>query len=227
MMYYTPQIWCSDNTDAVNRMDIQYGTSFCYPVSTMGAHVSAVPNHQAGRSTPLSTRGCVAMSGTFGYELDVTKLTQQERNTVKRQIAQFHKIYDLIQYGDYYRLTDTSAPYTVWEFAELGGKEALICAVSKRIESNAPPTRINVQGLDDGSLYDVSIKRADCKENSFCVYSKLSGMALKHGGISMPYPEYAYQAFIITVKNPALMRIYKKFSIPMAGNHSTSWFSVH
>ena len=73
MLYYSPQIWCSDDTDAIERLQIQYGTSFGYPVSTMGAHVSAVPNHQTGRVTPLATRGCVAMAGTFGYELDVYK----------------------------------------------------------------------------------------------------------------------------------------------------------
>lgn len=79
MLYYTPQIWCSDDTDAIERLDIQYGTSFCYPVSTMGAHVSACPNHQTGRSVPLSTRATVAMAGTFGYELDPAKLTSEER----------------------------------------------------------------------------------------------------------------------------------------------------
>ncbi|MDE7245849.1 MAG: alpha-galactosidase, partial [Oscillospiraceae bacterium] len=87
MLYYTPQIWCSDNSDAISRLDIQYGTSFGYPVSTMGAHVSAVPNHQTGRVTPLATRGCVAMAGTFGYELDVTKLTDIEKDEIRAQIA--------------------------------------------------------------------------------------------------------------------------------------------
>ena len=91
MLYYTPQIWCSDNSDAIDRLRIQYGTSFGYPVSAMGAHVSAVPNHQTGRITPLHTRGVVAMSGTFGYELDLLKLTEEEKDEVRSQIGEFRK----------------------------------------------------------------------------------------------------------------------------------------
>ena len=105
MLYYAPQIWCSDNTDAVNRLDIQYGTSFFYPTSTMGAHVSAVPNHQTGRITPFATRGNVAMAGTFGYELDLNLVTDEEKAMVKEQLAQFDRFYDLTHEGDYYRLT--------------------------------------------------------------------------------------------------------------------------
>lgn len=89
MMYYSPQIWCSDNTDAVDRVRIQYGTSFFYPVSTMGAHVSAVPNHQTGRCVSLHTRGIVAMAGTFGYELDPAKLSDKEREEIKEQIREY------------------------------------------------------------------------------------------------------------------------------------------
>ena len=106
MLYYTPQIWCSDDTDAIERLSIQYGTSFGYPVSTMGSHVSHCPNEQTRRITPLNTRATVAMSGTFGYELDVNKMTEDEKTIVKAQIREFKEYYDLIQYGDYYRLTD-------------------------------------------------------------------------------------------------------------------------
>lgn len=80
MLYYTPQIWASDNTDAMDRLLLQYGTSFCYPTSAVGSHVSAVPNEQTGRTTPLNTRAVVAMSGTFGYELDPRKLSEGERS---------------------------------------------------------------------------------------------------------------------------------------------------
>ena len=86
MLYYTPQIWCSDNTDAVDRIRIQYGTSFAYPLSTMGAHVSAVPNHQTGRVTDMNTRGVVAMTGAFGYELDLGKLSEEDKTAVREQI---------------------------------------------------------------------------------------------------------------------------------------------
>ena len=106
MLYYTPQIWCSDNTDAIDRLRIQYGTSFCYPVAAMGAHVSAVPNGQTGRSVPIETRGVVAMSGTFGYEMDLGKCTQEEKETAARQVQQYKNWWWLIGEGDYYRLTD-------------------------------------------------------------------------------------------------------------------------
>ena len=97
MLYYTPQIWCSDNTDAIDRLRIQYGTSFCYPVSSMGAHISVSPNEQNGRVTSLETRGVAAMSGTFGYEMDLGRCTPEERETVKKQTAFFKAHYDLIQ----------------------------------------------------------------------------------------------------------------------------------
>ena len=105
MLYYTPQIWCSDNTDPVERLTIQYGTSFIYPVNTMGAHVSASPNHQTGRTTPMETRSAVAMSGTFGYELDPNRLSEEEKEEIRRGIRVFSELRELIHGGDYYRLT--------------------------------------------------------------------------------------------------------------------------
>src|SRR5690606_8887033 len=104
MLYYMPQTWTSDNTDAITRLKIQYGTSIVYPVSAMGAHVSAVPNHQVGRVTPLETRGHVALSGNFGYELDLTKFTEEEKEVVKAQIALYKDVRHLVQFGDFYRL---------------------------------------------------------------------------------------------------------------------------
>ncbi len=91
ILAFCPQIWCSDDTDAVERLSIQYGTSFGYPPCTMGAHVSAVPNHQTGRKTPIGTRAVVAMAGTFGYELDLNKLSEQEKDEVRVQIQKFHE----------------------------------------------------------------------------------------------------------------------------------------
>ena len=87
MLYYTPQIWCSDNTDAIERVKIQYGTSFAYPSCTVGSHVSAVPNHQTGRTTELATRAAVAMAGSFGYELDLNLLTEEEKEQVRAQLV--------------------------------------------------------------------------------------------------------------------------------------------
>ena len=106
MMYYTPQIWCSDNTDALDRIRIQYGTSFGYPISTVGSHVSAVPNHQTGRVTPIEARATVAMAGTFGYELDLGKLSEGEKEEIKKQVAFYKENAALITGGEYYRLTN-------------------------------------------------------------------------------------------------------------------------
>lgn len=89
MLYYSPQIWASDNTDAIERLSIQYGSSFCYPISVVGSHVSQCPNEQTGRYTPINTRATVAMSGTFGYELDVNHMTPVEKEVVKAQIFEF------------------------------------------------------------------------------------------------------------------------------------------
>ena len=106
MLYYSPQIWCSDDTDAIERLVIQEGTSLVYPLSAMGAHVSDCPNHTVGRATPFETRGYVALAGTFGYELDVTKIPQEDREMIPEQVAMYHKYNDLVREGDYYRIAE-------------------------------------------------------------------------------------------------------------------------
>ena len=185
MLHYSPQIWCSDDTDAVERLEIQYGTSFCYPVSTMGTHVSACPNHQTGRTTPLNTRAVVAMAGTFGYELDPGKLTEEEKDEVRKQIALFKEYYDLIQEGRYYRLTDPARDehYAAWEFAKEDGSEALLCVVASRVRTNDPPTRMLLRGLEEGALYEAEGK----------VYP---GGALIHGGFPVPEAKEEYQSWM-------------------------------
>ena len=104
MLYYAPQAWTSDDTDAVERLHIQYGTSMIYPIVSMGSHVSAVPNHQVARSTSLKMRADTACFGTFGYELDLTKLTEEDQQEVRQQIAFFKEYREVIQLGDFYRL---------------------------------------------------------------------------------------------------------------------------
>ena len=158
MLYYAPQIWCSDNTDAVDRLRIQYGTSFCYPVSAMGAHVSAVPNGCTGRVTPMETRGVVAMSGTFGYEMDLSKCTPEEKETVKRQVAQFKEHYELIQDGDYYRLSDPfqDGSYTAWEHVSPDKREALVSLVTGQFRSAPPFLNLRVKGLDPKLNYQIN-----------------------------------------------------------------------
>ena len=189
MLYYCPQIWCSDNTDAVERLEIQKGTSYGYPVCTMGAHVSACPNHQTGRRVPLETRGIVAQAGTFGYELDPAKLTEAEKQTVKEQIAAFHRFEALIEGGDYYRLDEREGDYTAWMFVSPDKKEALVSVVATHVRANGPFPFIRLQGLDPEKAYH----REDKKES-------LTGAALMYGGISLPqfngdYP--AEQVYLI------------------------------
>lgn len=203
MLYYTPQIWCSDNSDAIARLDIQYGTSFGYPVSTMGAHVSAVPNHQTGRVTPLATRGCVAMAGTFGYELDITKLTDDEKEDIREQIAFFHKFYDLIQYGSYYRLLSPKDGCSVWECVSRDGAEALASAVYNHVEGNTAAPLVKVQGLCDDALYYVrSCGTASELLTGFPDFREdtpVSGAALKNGGMPVPPAWRDYQSWQIHI----------------------------
>lgn len=155
MLYYTPQIWCSDNTDAIDRIRIQYGTSFGYPVSSVGAHVSAVPNHQTGRITPMKTRGVVAMAGSFGYELDLNRITEDEKECVKAQIAEFHKWWGLIHNGDYYRLSDpfSDEEIAAWEFVSEDRTEALLNVVTLNSHGNPPAAYVKLKGLDENSMY--------------------------------------------------------------------------
>lgn len=157
MLYYTPQIWTSDNTDAVDRLRIQYGTSFGYPISSMGAHVSAVPNHQTGRITPLNTRGVVAMSGTFGYELDINKMTEEEKVMVKEQVATYKRNYDIVNYGDYYRLTNpySTKRYVVWQFVSEDKKRSFLNFVLTKPELNGDIITFRLQGLEERTVYRV------------------------------------------------------------------------
>ena len=175
MLYYCPQIWCSDDTDAVERLEIQRGTSYGYPVCTMGAHVSACPNHQTGRTVPLATRGIVAQAGTFGYELDPEKLTSAEKQAVMAQIETFHRYEKLISEGDYYRLDETTGDYTAWMIVSAEKDEALLSVAATHVRANALFPFVRLQGLDPEKIY----RRDDTGE-------KLTGAALMYGGISFP-----------------------------------------
>ena len=154
MLYYCPQIWCSDDTDAHERTFIQYGTSFFYPISTVGSHVSAVPNHQTGRTTSLQTRGTVAMAGSFGYELDLNTLSPEEKEEVSRQVRTYKEYQELIYNGFYYRLSD---PFTenlsAWEFVSEGQTKVLVQGVVFRAASNTLRQRIRLTGLKKNAKY--------------------------------------------------------------------------
>ena len=188
MMYYTPQIWCSDNTDAIDRLRIQYGTSFGYPVSVVGSHVSAVPNHQTGRKTPLHTRGVVAMSGTFGYELNLMKLSEEEKQEIREQIAEYKSYAPIIQNGLYYRLSDpTTEEICAWEFVHTDEKEqskVLLNIVMQVIHGNMTVNYVKLQGLEETAVYR--------EEKSGKRYT---GAALMYGGMPLPIEPGEYQAY--------------------------------
>ena len=154
MLHYSPQIWTSDNTDAVDRLRIQYGTSFGYPVSAMGSHVSAVPNHQTGRITSLKTRGIVAMAGTFGYELNLGHLTEAEKKEIRWQICQYRAHANLIQKGLYYRLTDPfKDTLAAWQFVSKDGTETLVSAVAQEMHGYMTIPYLKLRGLIPGAMY--------------------------------------------------------------------------
>ena len=158
MMYYSPQIWCSDNTDAINRLSIQYGSSFFYPISTVGSHVSVCPNHQTGRVTPFRTRGDVALAGSFGYEMDLNKISDEEKEMVKEQVAAMHEYYELTHEGLYYRLTGLKKQdFMAWEFVAEDQSRALLTIVKTDAEGNMLPVHTKVCGLAEDKLYRCSL----------------------------------------------------------------------
>ena len=158
MLYFAPQTWTSDDTDASERVKIQYGTSMVYPVVSMGSHVSAVPNHQLLRTTPLETRGNVAYFGTFGYELDLNLLSDEEIEMVKKQITFMKQYRDLIQVeGDFYRMLSPFAGNdAAWMVVSRDQTEAIAGFYQRLNKINASWLRLRLQGLSEDSLYEVS-----------------------------------------------------------------------
>lgn len=149
MLYYSPQIWCSDDTDAMERLSIQEGTELIYPLSTMGAHVSDCPNHTVGRSTPFMTRAHVALAGTFGYELDITKISEEERAMIPEQVSMYHKYNDLVREGDYYRVASyrENGLYDCWMVVAKDKSEALVTYVQVLGRPNMHSRKIKLLGL--------------------------------------------------------------------------------
>ena len=154
MLYYMPQTWVSDNTDAICRTKIQYGTSLAYPAITMGCHVSTVANHQVGRITPLETRGNVAMAGNFGYELDLTQLTEKEKEIVKKQIKEYKDIREIIQFGDLYRIFNPfDGNEAAWNIVSKDKKQFVATYVKVLSLPAAPIRTIKFRGLNPEYLY--------------------------------------------------------------------------
>ena len=191
MLCYCPQIWCSDDTDAIHRIKIQYGTSFGYPPCAMGSHISASPNHQTGRSTLLSTRAVVAMAGTFGYELDLQKLTADEKEMVKAQIVRYKQLQPLLLEGRCERLTDavTDTCFTAWQFTAPDRSRAVVSVVVIDPQANPWPIHIRLRGLDPQALYHESLTER--------IYT---GAALCHAGLTLPIMQGDYPAVQIMIE---------------------------
>ena len=191
MLYYCPQIWCSDDTDAIHRLKIQYGTSFGYPPCAMGSHVSASPNHQTGRSTLLSTRAVVAMAGAFGYELDLQKLTGDEKEMVKAQIVRCKQLQPLLLEGRCERLTNavTDTCFTAWQLTAPDRGRAVVSVVVIDPQANPWPIHIRLRGLDPDAFYRESLTEH--------VYT---GAALCHAGLTLPIMQGDYPAVQIMIE---------------------------
>lgn len=178
MLHYMPQTWTSDNTDALCRCRIQYATSLVFPPFAMGSHVSAVPNHQTGRITPIETRGNVAMSGCFGYELDLNTLSAEEIEKVRAQVARVKAVRNTLLYGDFYRLL---SPYegndTAWMTVSKDGSEAILMLTRAQAQSYAFPVLLRLRGLDADKVYTV----VETGES-------YSGSELMNAGLSVKLP---------------------------------------
>ncbi|SER89878.1 alpha-galactosidase [Gracilibacillus ureilyticus] len=158
MLYYAPQAWTSDDTDAVERLKIQYGSSFVYPISSMGAHVSAVPNHQVGRITSLETRANVAYFGAFGYELDVTKMEEDEKQAMKDQIAFYKKHRELFQFGTFYRINspfEKDGNRTTWLVVSKDKSQAIVADYHVLCKPNRSFNRLILKGLNEDYTYTI------------------------------------------------------------------------
>lgn len=189
MLYYAPQIWCSDNTDAVERLRIHYGTSFGYPMSSVSAHVSVCPNHQNGRVTPFKTRGICAMQGAFGYELDLSKLSEEDKTEARRQIAVYNENWELFQSGSYYRLNSPmeNHDYTAWSYVSKDQRKASLSVIYTDLHGNPKPVRVKLKGLKKDASYDVD----------GTVYT---GAALMRGGLLIPKPACNYDSYMVCIR---------------------------
>lgn len=188
MLFYSPQIWCSDDTDAIERLKIQEGTAMIYPLSAMGAHVSDCPNHTVGRVTPFSTRGHVALAGTFGYELDVTKIPQEDRDSIPGQIEMYHKYNDLVRNGDYYRIAsfNENKEFDCWQIVAKDQSEILVTFVQVLNRPNYHSRRLCLQGLEADAMYQ--------EEESGSLYR---GDVLMYAGFPMMNPWGDFQSKLV------------------------------
>lgn len=176
MLYYSPQVWTSDDSDAGERVKIQFGTSYAYPITSMGSHFSAVPNHQTKRVTPFDTRADVAYCGTFGYELDINKLTDEEREAIKQQCEFYKEHYNLINYGDFYRIAYEEEKFAAWCFASEDKKEILLFCIQIEAGANDPNRFVKIPCADE------TLRYADADQNQ-----TYFGDTLKNLGICLNF----------------------------------------
>ena len=182
MLYFMPQTWTSDDSDAVERLKIQYGTSLVYPASAMGAHVSAVPNHQIGRVTSMNMRADVAIGGNFGFELDLDRLSDQDLATAKAYVQKLKDLRRLTARGTFTRLISPfETNYTAWQFAD--EKRVLLCYYRILAEPNPIPHRVYLKGLEPSALYQIDEADASSLPESF--RSVFTGSALMEAGVPM------------------------------------------
>jgi alpha-galactosidase len=184
MLTYFVQYWSSDNTKPLDNLKLHYGSSFLYPISTMGAHVS-----EASPMVPLETKAAIAMCGTFGYELDATHLSEEDIEICSRMSALYHKYYDVNFFGDYYRLSNPFEPVNLvaWECVSKDKREALLTVITVSLTMNGPQEYIKCRGLDRHMRYRIE------REG---VVLEASGMALMHAGVPIPREVPEYTAFI-------------------------------
>jgi alpha-galactosidase len=185
MLYYSPQIWCSDDTDAIERLEIQEGTSLVYPLSAMGAHVSTCPNHACGRVTPFRTRGFVPLAGTFGYELDITKIPAEDRALIPGQIEMYKKYNPLVRTGDYFRVASYSEnhEWDAWEVVSSDKNQALLTLVQVLNHPNFHSRRVYLKGLDEKKKYNVTMEDSNGAKTDMGCWS---GLTLMNAGLMLP-----------------------------------------
>ncbi len=205
MLFYSPQIWASDDADAVERLKIQEGNELIYPLSTMGAHVSDCPNHCVGRTTPFKTRGHVALSGTFGYELDVTRISEEDRNLIPEQVGMYNKFNDIVREGDYYRLASYSlnGNFDCWMSVAKDRSEALVTAVTVMKRPNVKSRNVKLMGLDPDKKYRLFNEDGTAYVkgmNDEGVEQAYAGATLMNAGIQIGETWGDYQSLLIHVK---------------------------
>ena len=181
MMRYFPQVWASDNTDAISRLPIQYGSSYLYPTISMGAHVSASPNHQMGRTTPLETRGNVAMMGNLGYELDLTSLPQAEKDVIAAQVAHYKDIRPVVQFGKQYRLINPEAGSNEAAVEFVYEDKVVVTYVRTLSTIETIETTLKLKGLEEEATYQLQ-----------GIDQVFSGAELMYAGLTTILPQGDY-----------------------------------